>query len=163
MVISDVSSEMEVRRMWDGGILCGSCNAAPAAAAQPQAPAHVPRGATGSAHTTFETWAALQSQARNSAGDGPAAAEGGPGSHIQAEAPLLAMLWTAASVFAPCKTTPWKTLVLKSSANPWSPCIKTRHLKLPGCFCVQTTAFAELPLSHYSVQQVQTMHFPGWL
>lgn len=103
-------------------------------------------------------------KARSSAGDGLAAAEGGPGSHIHAKTPLLAALrtQTAASVFALVKPHR-KTLVLKSSANPQSPCIKTRHLKLPECFCVQTTAFAELPLSRYSVQQVKTRHFPGWL
>lgn len=55
-----------------------------------------------------------------------------------------------------------KILVLKSSANPQPPCIETRHLKFPGCLCVLTPAFVELPLSRYSMQQVQTLNFPGW-
>lgn len=56
-----------------------------------------------------------------------------------------------------------KTLVLKSSVNLQFLCIETRHPKLPGFFCIQTTAFAELSLSCYPMQQVQTMHFAGWL
>ena len=57
-----------------------------------QAPAHAPSGAAGSPHTALEMWAALQSQEGSQAGDAPATAEGGPGSHVQAKAPLLAAL-----------------------------------------------------------------------